>query len=246
MNQALTAHHSECPELWWNGGDALRSRLFDAISLLLPSGEAFVTTALSDWLQANQDDASGLLEQEVQRFVREEQSHARAHQLYNEKLSAHAPSRELEQRIKLLMQSMHHWRLPTRLAMASAFEHLTALLSKESLRTGNAWLSPGHSRQTRLWRWHCREELDHYHVARQVMAQAGVGHTQRNLALLAALLFLATDLLALLWALLRADHRAGRVSLRQLGVQCALFSARALPSMVRMAWGCVRYGLSGK
>lgn len=234
--------------LWWNGGDALRSRFFDAISILLPSGESFVTTALSDWLNTHDggSSTSAALGSEVQRFVREEQSHSRAHKLYNEKLAPHAPARELERRIELVMQDIEGWSLPTRLAMASAFEHLTAMLSKESLRKGNVWLSAGHTRQTRLWRWHCQEELDHYHVARQVMQSAGVGAARRNAALIAAVLFLATDVMGILRALLRADREAGRVNRWQLVTQFAKFSVLALPSVARMAWGCCRYAVSAK
>ncbi len=239
---------SPSPDLWWNGGNALRSRLFDAISLLLPSGETFVITAMSDWLETSLDKppTSPELQQEVRRFVREEQNHSRAHRHYNDRLAVHAPSRALERRIENVMQEMADWRLPTRLAMASAFEHLTAMLSREALRTGNAWLSAGQTHQTRLWRWHCQEELDHYHVARTVMVGAGVGHTRRILALLAAILFLSTDIVAMLAGLLRADHRAGRVTAGQLVAQGAMFSVRALPSMVRMAWGCCTYAVSAK
>jgi uncharacterized protein len=247
MNSTCVSGDSPCADLWWNGGDALRSRLFDAISLLLPSGEQFVITAVSDWLKTSLEgtSTSAELRQEVHRFVREEQSHRRAHQLYNDKLAANAPSsRELERRIEGVIQEMLDWRLPRRLAMASAFEHLTALLSREVLRTGNVWLSAGQASQTRLWRWHCQEELDHYHVARNVMVGAGVGRTLRIQTLLVAILFLSTDIVAMLSALLRTDRRAGRVSAWQLCAQCAMFSVRALPSMVHMAWGCCKYAVS--
>ncbi|MFM8899376.1 MAG: metal-dependent hydrolase [Burkholderiales bacterium] len=233
-------------DLWWNGGSALRSRLFDAISLLLPSGEKFVITAVSDWLTTSPPTTPSELQQEVVRFVREEQNHSRAHQLYNNNLSLHAPSRALEHRIEQLVQEMAGWSLPTRLAMASAFEHLTALLSREVLRAGNAWLCTNQTRQTRLWQWHCQEELAHHHVARNVMVAAGVGPLRRGFTLMTAILFLSTDIMAMLWGLLRADHRAGRVRGRQLLVQCAEFSVRVLPSMVRMAWGCCKYVVSIK
>lgn len=248
MNDTALSQPLESPShgLWWNGGDALRSRLFDAISLLLPSGEAFVMAAVSEGLPVatKTESAPRGLQDEVQRFVREEQSHSRAHRLYNDRLAVHAPSRELERRIESVMQEIAGWRLPARLALASAFEHLTAVLSKEVLRTGSVWLSSGQAPQTRLWRWHCQEELDHHHVARNVMVTAGVGRSQRVLALLTAMLFLTTDIMSMLWGLLRADLAAGRVSAWQLAAQCAKFSARALPSMVRMTWHCGRYAVS--
>lgn len=249
MNSTWVSGAAPLANLWWNGGDALRSRFFDAISLLLPSGEKFVITAMSDWLKTSLEGGatSAELQQEVRRFVREEQSHTRAHQLYNDKLAMNTPSsRELERRIEAVIQEMADWSLPTRLAMASAFEHLTAMLSEEALRTGNIWLSVGQTSQARLWRWHCQEELDHYHVARNVMVAAGVGRTRRVQALLAAILFLSIDIVAMLSALLRADRCAGRVSALQLCAQSAIFGVRALPSMVRMAWGCCKYAVSAR
>ena len=248
MNSTVAPHEFEPADLWWNGGDAFRSRLFDAISLLLPSGESFVITALSDWLSADRQSGSTSLHlrREVQRFVHEEQSHSRAHQLYNERLQAHAPARELERRVERVVQDIKGWSLPNRLAMASAFEHLTAMLSQEILRKGSAWLSAGHARQTRLWRWHCQEELDHYHVAKQAMLRAGVGPARRNAALIAAVLFLLTDVLGILRALLRADREAGRVGAWQLACECATFSVSVLPSVLRMAWGCCRYAVSNR
>ncbi|MFM2449648.1 MAG: hypothetical protein RIS44_2098 [Pseudomonadota bacterium] len=235
-------------DLWWNGGNALRSRILDAISLILPSGETFVIASVSEGLLATNKCRStpDELQQEVQRFVREEHSHTRAHRLYNDRLAAHTPSRQLEQHIERMVLEMADWRLPTRLAMASALEQLTAVLAKETLRTGSVWLSPGETPQTRLWRWHCQEELDHRHVARDVMLAAGVGHTQRIVTLLMAIVFLIKDITAMLWGLLRADLAAGRVSAWQLLAQCAKFGVCALPSMVRMAWNCGRYAVSAK
>lgn len=234
--------------LWWNGGDVLRSRLFDAISVLLPSGEAFVIGAVSDGLRdinGRQEIPRGLA-QEVERFIREERNHTRAHRLYNDRMAAHAPSRALERHIETVMQPLAGWPLHTRLALASALEYLTAVLSKEVLRAGSVWLSPGETPQARLWRWHCQEELDHHQVARDVMVAAGVGHIRRSLALVSALLFLTTDIMAILWHLLRADLAAGRIRGWRLAAQGARFIAGALPSLARMAWHCGRYAVSAR
>jgi uncharacterized protein len=245
LTQPLAADDSS---LWWNGGDALRSRLFDAISVLLPSGEAFVIAAVSDGLQdLHQHQAIPKdLAQEVERFIREERSHTRAHRLYNDRLAAHAPSRALEHHLETVMRPLADWPLHTRLALASALEHLTAVLSKEALRAGSVWLSPGETPQTRLWHWHCQEELAHHQVARDVMTAAGVSRTRRVMTLAMAMLFLTTDIIAMLWHLLRADLAAGRISGWQLAAQCARFGLVALPSMVRMAWGCCWYAASAK
>jgi predicted metal-dependent hydrolase len=250
MNNTTLAQPVESTRhvLWWNDGNALRSRILDAISLIVPSGETFVIASVSEGLLATNRSRSTTdeLKQEVERFVREEHSHTRAHRLYNDRLAAHAPSRQLEQHIERMVLEMADWRLPTRLAMASALEQLTAVLAKEALRPGSVWLSPGETPQTRLWRWHCQEELDHRHVARDVMLAAGVGHTQRIVTLLMAMAFFVKDIIGMLWGLLRADLAAGRVSAWQLAAQCAKFGVCALPSLVRMAWNCGRYAVSAR
>lgn len=173
--------------------------------------------------------------------MREEIAHSRAHRLYNERLRAHAPAQRLEQRVESAMEEMRSWSLPTRIAFASAFEHLTALLSTEVLRTHSVWLDNGMTPQARLWRWHCQEEIDHRHVASDVMRAMGVGHARRASALLVATIYLSADMLVSLFAMLSSDLRARRVSGWRLAVQAASFALRVVPSLLRMAWGCLRY-----
>ena len=89
----------------WNG-NAFRTRLFDALSLLLPCGEAFVIQAVADWLVASPQAEAGLRSQ-AERFVREEMSHQRAHRLYNDGLArSGVPSQALEQRIESAVREL--------------------------------------------------------------------------------------------------------------------------------------------
>ena len=126
----------------WNG-DLLRTRFFDALSLMLPSGEAFVIRAVTDWLedQRHGGAAGEALRAQALQFVREEQSHQRAHRLYNDRLAQQGlPARELEARIEAAVAGLAPLHLHTRLALAAAFEHLTAALSVQVLK-GWPWLS---------------------------------------------------------------------------------------------------------
>jgi predicted metal-dependent hydrolase len=234
--------------LWWNDGSAWRTRLFDAISLMLPSGEQFVIDAVADWLKT-----SGLhpstpreLRQEAQRLVDEEGVHQRAHRRYNERLAAHAPVQRLEQRIATAMAPMATWDLPTRIAFAAAFEQLTTLLSAEVMRERNAWLGQGNAPQIQLWRWHCREEIAHGHVAHDVLRAMKLGHGRRVLAFLASAAYIGLDLAVSLAVMCKADVQAGRIRGWQLVAQAAAFTVRVMPSVVRMAWGGVRYIVTGR
>ncbi len=222
---------------WWNDGDALRTRLFDAISLLLPSGEQFVIDAVSNWVHEGCPGASPSsgLQQETQRFIQEEMAHQRAHRLYNDRLAADTPAKELERRIASTVSEMASLDLPTRLAFAAAFEHLTAMLSMEILRPRSVWLGDGAAPQIRLWQWHCQKEIDHRHVVANVSIAAGVGAGRRTLTLLAAALYLSMDVTVALAAMCRADLRARRVKPLHLLIRAARLALLASPGLIRMA-----------
>jgi predicted metal-dependent hydrolase len=221
----------------WNG-DVLRTRLFDGLSLLLPAGEEFVIRAAGDWLEAH-PSADRRLRAEAERFIREERSHQRAHRRYNAQLHEAMPiARECEQRIAAVVAGLDRFRLPMRLALASAFEHLTALLSAEVLR-GDAWVADTPRRECRMWRWHCAEELAHRHVADDLLSAMRPVPGLRLAALVLASLYLAADAFSLTWALCRQDRREGRASAWALLSQAGRFAWRAAPGLLRIAagWG---------
>jgi predicted metal-dependent hydrolase len=232
---------ASCPSIEappWNG-DVFRTRLFDGLSLILPSGEAFVIEAVAQAAaQLPSDGAQAdALREEAGRFVNEELAHQRAHRLYNERLAREGlPARALEQRIEEATRPLTHLDLPTRLAFAAAFEQLTALLSCEVLR-GNAWLTQRPSLQGRLWRWHCAEEIGHRHVAPQMLRACGVGEARRIACFAAATCFLAIDVVRIVAALCRHDLGTRSVSRTRLAAQACRFACRAAPGMCRMALG---------
>ena len=236
MSVSTTPDAAGLSTLWWNHGDAFRSRLFDAISLLLPCGEQFVITAAADWLRTAQQSASmATLQRDVLRLIREEHAHLHAHRLYNDRLAMHAPVQQLEQRVAAAMEQMAGWELPTRIAFAAAFEYLTALLSEEVLRPRGAWLDENTTQQVKLWRWHCEEEINHRHVAQDVADAMGMGQGRHALVFVAAAFYLCADLVVAHAALLMCDVRARRVGIARVFMQAASFSVRVLPSVLRMA-----------
>lgn len=242
MNASTRPDTAGLSVLWWNHGDAFRSRLFDAISLLLPCGEQFVITATADWLRTAQQSASmATLQRDVLRLIREEHAHSRAHRLYNERLAVHAPAQQLEQRVVSAMEQMAGWELSTRIAFSAAFEYLTALLSEEVLRPRGVWLDENTTQQVRLWRWHCEEEINHRHVAQDVADAMGIGLGRQALVFFAAAFYLCADIAVALATLLMSDVRAGRIGMARVLLQAAGFGVRALPSVLRMAGKSVRH-----
>lgn len=228
--------HAAPPALW--NGTVPRTRVFDALSLLLPSGERFVIATLEEWRVAA--DIPPALHAEVDRFIREEQAHQRAHERYNASILASTPcAAAAAQRIAAAATDLERRSLPTRLALCAAFELLTAVVSRELLERPFLLRAAAGSIQARLWRWHAREELGHCHVALLAAKCAGVSRFQRLMALCLATAFLAFDLASCGVRLARCDVSAGVPPRRVLADSLAM-AIGGVPSLARMSVGWLR------
>ncbi|MGN6084795.1 metal-dependent hydrolase [Trinickia sp.] len=217
----------------WNG-TLVRSRFFDALSLLLPTGEAFLIETLESWRAAFEPMPGDELGSEVDRFIREEQAHRRAHSLYNAALIEAIPSMQpIAERANAITAELAHFGEPMKLALVVAFEHLTAVLAQE-VQSHRFLLVQDESRAARLWRWHAKEELGHRHVAVDVARRVGLKRGTLTLALLLATGYLATDLMRYTFALCRCDVHAG-ASRKTMLVDCVGFALGAVPSLMRMS-----------
>ena len=193
------------PERFWNR-TPFRSYLFNAFSLLLPSGEQFVIRAMEGAAAHLPEGAP--LKAEVAQFVREERAHQRAHRLYNAQLARQGYNAvALEARMEGAVQGLEQaldWR--ERLALAAALEYLTALVSRQALR-GGGWLVHDASRQSNLWRWHCEEEVAHHGVALRLLREVGQVSYGRRLGLyVLASLILLGDVACHTWDFFRTDR----------------------------------------
>lgn len=233
-----SAHHGKLP--FWNG-TLVRSRFFDALSLILPAGEAFLIDTLETWRIGSALPLDAKLDQEVRRFVREERAHRQAHQRYNDALITGLPGAlAIAQRANRVADELDKLGFPMKLALVAAFEHLTALLSEE-IGSRDSLLIDGESRATKLWRWHAREELGHRDVAIDVAASARLSRWMLAFALLLATAYLVTDQIRYTFALCRCDIRSGAISRRAACVDAARFAFGSLPALLRMAKGWWRY-----
>lgn len=217
----------------WNR-DLVRSRFFDAISLLLPAAEAFLIDTLGQWLATAECDLPDWQRDEVRRFLEEEQAHQHVHRRYNSALVSVRPSvQATAERADRLADGIAALATTEKMALAAAFEHLTAVLSREVL-TRRHFLADGQSWQARVWRWHAREELDHQHVTLIATAHMRLRPGVRVAAYVAATVYLLGDLASLWRALCRCDVDSG-ASRAALAWQFLRFSCGSLPSIGRMA-----------
>ncbi len=241
MNFVIESLLPPAPTVWWNGGDAFRSRWLDAFSVMIPGGERFLTEAVQNWLESGHGhcDASETLKEEAMRFMREEAAHRRAHGLYNARTAQDAPEvmTRLERRIELVVDEMSGWSLPTRLAFASAFEQLTTFFCKEMLRPHNPWLTTVQSTpQKRLWLWHSHEEVAHHQVLADILKAAGVSNARRMAAFVACALYLSWDWGVCFVSLCAHDIKTKRVSPWRLQAQAGRFAVVGFPSLIRVTW----------
>ncbi|TAM92148.1 metal-dependent hydrolase [bacterium] len=239
MTHSVDADSLRAGARYWNR-TGVRSRFFDALSLLLPAGEAFFIDTVETWRARSDLSSNQALDTEIDRFIREETAHLQAHRRYNASLAADLPTvGAVAQRAGRVTDDLAKLSAPMQLALVAAFEHLTTVLAEEI--SSHAYLIvDDESRPSRLWRWHAREELGHRDVAMDTAVHAGIGRGSLVLALLLTTAYLTTDVLRYTYALCRCDIRSGASRTRAL-VDAARFAVGAVPSLLRMTRGWCRY-----
>jgi predicted metal-dependent hydrolase len=147
----------------WNGGDAFRTALFNALSMSFPAGEQFFIDSVKRGLARLEGPERERFEAEARGFIGQEATHRRIHQLFNAHLQQQGLVNHWEPRIhkrlkrleKLAGHEPRAW-----LAVTAATEHLTALLSEYLLSHPEA-LEGAEPRLRDMWLWHASEENEH-------------------------------------------------------------------------------------
>lgn len=160
----------------WNGGDAYRTQLFNALSMSFPLGEQVFIEAVRDVPQACLQDP-GLREQ-VKDFVGQEATHRYLHIQYNRELERQGLPFTREEKLRRRKKGIDKLDLLNRLAITCALEHYTAMLADAALRYPE-WLAGAEPQMRRLWSWHAVEELEHKSVAFDAYMAAGGGYWRR-------------------------------------------------------------------
>jgi predicted metal-dependent hydrolase len=184
----------------WNGGDAFRSALFNALSMSFPAGEqTFIDSVRMGLARLAQRDpqAHARFEAEARGFIGQEATHRRVHELFNAHLAGQGLVNHWEPRIhrrlarlkRLAGDDPRAW-----LAVTAATEHLTALLA-EHLLTHPEMLEGAEPRLRDLWLWHSSEESEHRCTAFDLYQALGGNHTWRRRFLRIVTWHFVTDVL---------------------------------------------------
>lgn len=161
----------------WIPNDAICSHLINGINLILPAGEFWFCRVYNKALPYVKDP---ILTDDVKGFIRQEATHARAHQSAQEFLKQHnydlEPSfkkinwifsvllGEIPLGIKILdIQSLAHFWLITRVGVVAAIEHFTGALGQWCM-DNTSW-DKADPVIADMFRWHLAEEVEHRCVA---------------------------------------------------------------------------------
>ena len=148
----------------WNGGDAFRSAMFNALSMSFPVGEQFFIDSMRLGLKQLDEADHARFADEVQGFIGQEATHRRIHALFNEHLARQGLRNHWEPRARRRMQRLDGVDPRIWLAATAATEHFTAILA-EYLLCHEAPLAGAEPRLRDLWLWHASEESEHRSTA---------------------------------------------------------------------------------
>jgi predicted metal-dependent hydrolase len=161
----------------WLGGNAFASHFFDALSSTFPDGEAFFVRSVQRY---RAEVADPELARAILGFAGQEAQHQKQHDRHLALLVESYPALALRNRIMARFLRFLNRRLPRNSLLATAgLEHLTAIMARRLLGSGQHWCERMDPRMAELWRWHALEESEHKSVAFDVMQRVAPSHLRR-------------------------------------------------------------------
>jgi len=165
-------------ERHWNGGDAFRTALFNALSMSFPVGEQFFIDAVRAGWQRLPEEAAEPLRAEVQGFVGQEATHRRIHGLFNAQLERQGYVNRWQQRARRRIERVAGLDARHHLAATAGYEHFTAILA-EHLLAHPEHVAASQARLQTMWLWHASEEAEHKATAFELYHALGGDHAWR-------------------------------------------------------------------
>lgn len=178
----------------WNGGDAFRTALFNALSFSFPAGEQFFIDSLRQSLASAPADVQARFADEVRGFIGQEATHRRIHQRFNGHLEQQGLINHWDARIRRRVARLEGLDLRIGLGATAATEHFTAFLA-EYLLTRPAALAGAEPRLRNLWLWHASEESEHRSTAFDLYRAVGGDEKWRRRLFRVVTFNFSTDLL---------------------------------------------------
>ena len=162
----------------WNGGDAFRSALFNALSMTFPVGEQYFIDSVRRGMATLPPARRAPFETEVKGFVGQEATHRHLHARFNAILERQGQRNTVEPRAARRVASYAHIDVRNHVAATAATEHFTAVFADWLLRNPHA-LDGAEPRLRLLWEWHSAEEAEHRSTAFDLYGRLGGSHAWR-------------------------------------------------------------------
>jgi predicted metal-dependent hydrolase len=219
----------------WNPRRPELSHMLNAFQLALPYLEPYFIDAVKEALPHIADRR---LRDDAAAFCAQEANHSRQHVHYCRALRPRYPRlADYEKAIRLsLVESRQKDSLAWRLAYTAGYEAITAQLSRWMLAKNEYFFEGADPAFASLMTWHAVEEIEHRHVAHEVLRAVDASYGLRVRAFFAALRKTKNEVLPVVTYMLdvdgygaRLDSRARRLALRaELGVQLGAAMVRYL------------------
>lgn len=217
----------------WNPGRPELSHTLNAFQLALPYLEPYFIDAIREGAERVADPK---LKAEAVAFCSQEANHSRQHKRYCRLLQQRYPRlKEFETAIQQsLLQSRREDPLEWRLAYTAGYEAITAQLSRWMLRNAEDWFAGGDAHFGELMKWHAAEELEHRHVAYDVLQAVTKSYGLRAKGLFAAMKKTLRDIVPVVTYMLEVDGYARRFDSKARRLKLRLqFSLELLPAVQR-------------
>jgi predicted metal-dependent hydrolase len=198
----------------WFAGSAVATHIANGVNLLFPAGERYFVRSVNHYIDRIQDET---LRAEVRGFFGQEGSHARAHELDADRLRAQGYT--IDRFLRAYQAFSFEWlekRCPPELNLAAtaAAEHYTAIMAEGAL--SNGVLAHAHPEMRKLLMWHAAEEIEHKHVAFDVLRAVNPSYRLRMAGLALATVNLVAWWMVGTAMLLRQDGVTLAGALREL------------------------------
>lgn len=165
-------------ERHWNGGDAYRSTVFNALSFMFPVGEQFFIDSVRYYAKDVEEQGNTQLLEDIRHFAAQEATHRHLHAQYNAQLEKMGYDAWAERAIEKLIATFAGKTPRMDLASTVAYEHFTALLGDGLLRH-DSWTRDMTPDMKSVWTWHAAEESEHKAVAIDTYNATGGGYALR-------------------------------------------------------------------
>ena len=236
IRQRRLAERAEAvPRVWW-AGNPVMTAFFNALSVLLPLGEAFFIRSMKPFMGRICEPS---LAEDVRVFISQETEHAREHAYFNRVMHEHGyDTRQIGKPFEALLRLGVENQPPLPLlANTVASEHITAILAELIMRD-DRWLEGAADEHRQMWLWHAAEEIEHKAVAFDLYAHVGGGYGLRALALIQTALVFPVVIAMMM---IRFLYHDGLLTSGKTWRELAGFSRLVLGSMGRVMRRCADF-----